>query len=174
MSKLYCLLVVSALATFATSCTDPARDQAIEKLGGEDPATPPGPLHRAGQPCLLCHSEGGPASSKPFAVAGTIYESSAPNAGPAEGVEVRFVDSSKGGPFGKVVTNEVGNFWIPEVDWPSLTYPFKVAIVRGGDNATMTTTVNREGSCNFCHDPFPFEPRSSIGKIFLTRAAATP
>ncbi|MBX3188802.1 MAG: hypothetical protein KF819_17420 [Labilithrix sp.] len=168
----YGILFVSIVAALGTSCTDPARDQAIARLGGEEPGVPEGPLHRAGQPCLLCHSEGGPASSKPFAVAGTVYETSAPNSGPAAGVEVRFIDSSKGQPFGRIVTNEVGNFWVPEIDWPTLTYPFKVGIVRGDKNKTMATLVNREGSCNFCHDPFAAEPRSSIGGVYLVTAAA--
>ena len=60
-------IAVCLLAT-STSCTDPLRDREIEALGDEAPGVSPGPEHRPGQPCVLCHSDGGPASSKPFAV----------------------------------------------------------------------------------------------------------
>ena len=79
------LASVVALASFATSCTDPVRDRAIERLGAEDPAVAIGPEHRPGQPCVLCHSEGGPASGKPFAIAGTVFETILPRSAPAAG-----------------------------------------------------------------------------------------
>ena len=76
------------------SCTDPVRDQQIERLGGEDPRVPPGPEHRPGQPCVLCHSDGGPASDLKFAIAGTIFETSSPESNGAEGVKVFFIDAA--------------------------------------------------------------------------------
>src|SRR5262245_50333962 len=60
------------LCLLAVGCTDPVRQAQIDKLGPEDPAVPVGPDHRPGQACVLCHSEGGPASSKAFAIAGTV------------------------------------------------------------------------------------------------------
>ena len=58
--------------------------------------------------------------------------------------------------------------------------PFKVGLLKDGKPIPMTSTVNREGSCNFCHRPNPGspyalpdeDPRSSIGQIFVANAAA--
>ena len=45
-----------ALAALATTCTlDPVQSEAVADLGGEAPGVAPGPLHRPGQPCLVCH-----------------------------------------------------------------------------------------------------------------------
>lgn len=137
-----------ALAGTAVSCTDPVRDQQIAALGDEDPAIPQGPEHRAGQPCVLCHSAGGPAK-RAFAIAGTVYETPKSETG-LEGVAVSFVDSVGGRRIAD--TNAAGNFYIPESDWRDLAFPFRVAVQKGKDTPQiMNTTVNREGSCSFCH-----------------------
>lgn len=139
------------LASGLVSCTDPVRDQQIAALGPEDPAVPQGPEHRPGQPCLLCHSEGGPASRAPFAIAGTVYDKISSETGTA-GVAVYLVDSSGGRRVAD--TNAAGNFFITQSEWSDLAYPFKVAVQKGNNTPQiMTTTVNREGSCNFCHRP---------------------
>jgi hypothetical protein len=173
------LFLASALAlvVLSAACTDPLRDQAIGELGPEDVGGP-GPEHRVGQPCLLCHSAGGPASSKPFAVAGTVYENEAPGSPGAPDIEVRFVDAENGAPRLPIVTNRSGNFYVYESEWPDLTYPFRVALFKGGALAQpMTTTVNREGSCNYCHRPNAPEPRDDrdvelarryYGQIYVT------
>jgi hypothetical protein len=165
----------SALAAILASCTDPVRDRQIEALGDEQ--GDPGPEHRPGQPCVLCHSEGGPASDSPFAVAGTVYETSAPGSKGAEGVTVELLDANGGAPAVKPVTNRAGNFYVPASDWKDLAFPFRVRIVpKGSKPIPMTTTVNREGSCNSCHRPFPGGKlsaeekdalRSSVGQIFV-------
>ena len=179
MGKRVFSLVVVGLAALVASCTDPVRDQAIERLGGEDPRVPMGPEHRPGQPCVLCHSEGGPASAYKFAIAGTVFETSSPESKGAEGVKVIFVDASSARR--TYETNAAGNFFIPESEWAELTYPFRVGILKeAGKPVDMTSTVNREGSCNFCHRPNPGspyalrgdDPRSSIGQIFVANAAA--
>jgi hypothetical protein len=151
--------LASASAAVTTSCSDPVRDGAIEELGPESPNVPQGPDHRAGQPCLVCHSATGPASSSPFAVAGTVYTTSEGKTG-AGGVEVRFIDTNKSSPKDKVVTSASGNFFVPVDRW-SVTFPFRVALFdeRGSAIGVMTTTVNREGSCNYCHRP-PSAPSS--------------
>lgn len=169
------LLAAVAAAAVLASCTDPVRDRRIADLGGEE--GDPGPEHRPGQPCVLCHSAGGPASDAPFAVAGTIYETSAPGSKGAEGVAVEIVDANGAAPAERPVTNRAGNFWVPEGSFPDLAFPFRVRVVpRGGQPIEMKTTVNREGSCNFCHRPFPGGPlgddekqalRSSVGQIFV-------
>lgn len=149
------LLLLGALACAASaSCSsDPAREQQIAELGGEDPNVPPGPDHRPGQPCVLCHSDGGPADDAPFAVGGTIYESDKAGASGASGVEVRFIDARGRAPADKVVTSESGNFFVPASAW-NVAFPFRVALFKNGtQTAVMTSTVNREGSCNYCHRP---------------------
>jgi hypothetical protein len=146
--------IAYALFLFVAGCTDPVRDRQIEALGGEDPNVPVGPDHRPGQPCVLCHSEGGPASDKPFAVAGTIYETAAPNSRGADGIVVKFIDGRRGAPRTSPRTGPSGNFFVPESDWPELTYPFAVGLYRDGQLEPvqeMQTRVNREPSCNVCH-----------------------
>jgi hypothetical protein len=170
---------IVAVACSFVSCSDPVRSQQIAALGGEDPAVPTGPLHRPGQPCVLCHSSGGPASGAPFAVAGTIFETNAPDSMGATGVSVLFIDAASSQR--SYDTNEAGNFFIPESEWSDLTFPFKVGLLtKDGKQVAMNSTVNREGSCNFCHRPVPMsplalptdDPRSSIPQIFVAAAAA--
>lgn len=165
-----------ALALLA-SCNDPVRDRAIAELGGEDPGVPAGPLHRPGQPCLLCHSDGGPASDHPFAMAGTVFATNAPGAPGAKDVLVRFVDGTGGFPNFDPATNEAGNFFVRVDDWPKLTFPVRVAIFPPGrPPQPMSSTIDREGSCNACHMPNLAPPFSkddaehnqrSIGQIFV-------
>jgi len=164
---------VVSLASFSTSCTDPVRDRAIERLGAEDPAVAMGPDHRPGQPCVLCHSEGGPASGKPFAIAGTVFETILPQSDPAPDVDVLFVDANNA--TRNFTTNAAGNFYVRQSEWSDLAYPFKTAIRKqGGMPQFMNSTVNREGSCNFCHQPSPGspyslpgdDPRESVGQIY--------
>jgi hypothetical protein len=173
-------LGVLAIAGWCMSCTDPVRDKQISDLGDEPGDVPQGPLHRPGQPCVVCHSDGGPASDMKFAVAGTIFETADKDAMGANEVTVLFIDASSNQR--QTVTNEAGNFYIPDGDWPDLTYPFKVGIVKANTPVQMHSTINREPSCNFCHEPTPGSPhsylgndtRESIGQIYVTAQAVTP
>jgi hypothetical protein len=174
--------LISLAACSSVSCSDPVRDRRIGELGGEDPNVPTGPLHRPGQPCVLCHSAGGPASKAPFAVAGTIFATNRADADGAEGVQVLFIDAASSQR--RYDTNAAGNFYIPESEWSDLTFPFKVGLLsKDGKQVPMNSTVNREGSCNFCHRPVPGsklslptdDPRSAIPQIFVAaQAAGTP
>lgn len=166
---------VFALASVSVSCTDPVRDRAIEMLGEEDPNVPLGPDHRPGQPCLVCHSEGGPAAGSPFVIAGTVFETSLEDSPGAEDTEVRFVDAENAKL--SAVTFPSGNFFVRESEWDDLAYPFKTGIKKkGAPELLMISTINREGSCNFCHKPHrnsryalpTDDPRESIGPIFAT------
>ncbi|MCW5834244.1 MAG: hypothetical protein KIS78_17735 [Labilithrix sp.] len=159
-------------------CTDPVRDAEIEALGPEEPGVTPNPEHRPGQPCLHCHSQGGPASNKPFAIAGTVYETDQPGSNGADGIFVQFVDSAGGGPREIPQTGPSGNFYVPLQDWPDLKYPVRVGLyedLNGPPTVIMKSLINREGSCNFCHRPNLADPtdeeiddsRSSAGQIFL-------
>lgn len=160
------LLSSLVLASLATSCSDPVRDAEIEALGDEDPAVPRGPEHRPGQPCVLCHSAGGPASSQPFVVGGTVFETDRDDSPGADGVRVAFVDSV--GVEHVQTTNAAGNFFILESEWPDLAFPFKVGIKKGADAIPMTSTINREGSCAYCHRPGA-PSRDSVGQIYLKK-----
>jgi hypothetical protein len=170
---------IVAFACMFMSCTDPVRSQRIAALGGEDPGVPTGPLHRPGQPCVLCHSAGGPASSVPFAIAGTVFETDGPDANGANGVQVLFIDAASSQR--RYDTNFVGNFFVPESEWSDLTFPFKVGLLSmDGKQVAMSSTVNREGSCNFCHRPaagsklaLPTDdPRASIPPVYVTAQPA--
>lgn len=179
-SLLFVAVVVAA--TSLGGCTDPVRDAEIEALGPEEPGVPPDAEHRPGQPCLHCHTKGGPAKTA-FAIAGTIYETDQPGSKGADGIFVQFVDSAGGAPREIPQTGPSGNFYVPLQDWPDLKYPVRVGLyedLSGPPTVVMKSLINREGSCNFCHRPNIADPtdeeiddsRSSAGQIFL-RAGGT-
>ena len=66
--------VVAGLLTWAlVGCfVDPVHDEQVAALGPEPAGESPGPLHRPGQPCLVCHGGLGPAHQS-FSVAGTVF-----------------------------------------------------------------------------------------------------
>ena len=160
------LLPIALIATLAVSCTDPVKDHAIERLGPEQGGVSEGPEHRPGQPCVLCHSDGGPASDHKFVLAGTIFDTAKADKGAAN-VGVYFIDSA-GDDRHTVFTNGVGNFYVREEEWPEIAFPVKTGIKRANDanGVSMQSTINREGSCNFCHQLPGGDPRESIGPIF--------
>jgi len=159
-----------------TSCTDPVVDDKIDALGGEVDGVDPGPDHRPGQPCVLCHSESGPASDSVFAVAGTVYETAKEKKG-AQNVEILLVDSRGSTPLrldnGKQVpfyTSASGNFLVRADEWPNLRFPVKVGIAKGFVH-TMQSHIAREPSCATCHhdpDKAVFGDRlSAVGHIYV-------
>jgi hypothetical protein len=170
-----------------SACTDPVRDAEIQALGPETNGAP-GPDHRPGQPCLHCHSSGGPASNKPFAIAGTIYKNDTTEDG-AEGIFVQFVDARGRGPLQVPQSGPTGNFYVPLQDWPNLAFPVRVALYEELEKApiaVMKSLIGREGSCNYCHKPIRVDGKpneeetnamkSSAGQYYLTAgggAAAT-
>jgi hypothetical protein len=159
------IALVCTLLALIASCTDPVRDERVAELPPEDPDGP-GPDHRAGQACLLCHSEGGSAKTH-FAVAGTVWENESTTAKGAPGLVLRFVDGLNRGPPVDPVTGPSGNFFVRAEDWDP-AYPFYVGIYEPGKKdplQRMKTSVNREGSCNFCHRKNP-ATEDSIGQIF--------
>jgi hypothetical protein len=156
---------VASLLT-AASCIDATHDAQVQALGGEAPGVPPGPNHRPGQPCVLCHGEAGPASSL-FSVAGTVYETQGQMA-PAVGADVTLVDDRGN----KVVarTNGVGNFYMtPSVYAP--TFPINVSILQGTSAAMMMGRIGRDGSCAACHTNPP--GAISPGQVYVNMAMQT-
>jgi hypothetical protein len=150
-------LLLIVLATAA--CTDPVRQQAIAALGGEAPGVEPGPLHRPGQPCLVCH-DGGEVSS--FSVAGTVY-ARAGGTMPVAKVTVELLDADAR--LWKAVTNCAGNFFVrPDQFQPR--YPLWVTLAVGEERLDMESPVFRDGSCASCHGD-PKGPASAGHAYFL-------
>lgn len=153
-------LLSSALLIAALwSCADPARDRAIEALGPEAPGVKEGPLHRPGQPCLLCHDDAG--NAPPFSVAGTVYIE-ADSLRPIEDVTVSLIDAL-GGTF-SATTNCAGNFFVRPREY-SLEGPIWINMQREQVFREMDTPVYRDGSCAGCHGD-PIGP-ASAGHVFL-------
>jgi len=161
-------LLLFAIAVVLTACDDPVHDAEVAALGPEDPSVPPGPDHRPGQPCLVCHSE--------FSVAGTVYEDDLQT--PFNGATVNLTDAV--GNQTSATTNEVGNFWVLEKDWkpvfPIGTYTddagntiYGVTVVGNDANNTaqMQTHIGRDGSCATCH--FGSGPAADTpGPVYVT------
>jgi hypothetical protein len=151
------LLLPLALALAA--CTDPVRAQAIAALGGEEAGVPPGPLHRPGQPCLVCH-DGGEASR--FSVAGTVY-ARAEGTVPVARVTVELLDTDERA--FKATTNCAGNFFVRPGDFVP-QYPLWVTLAVGEQRLDMESPVFRDGSCASCHGD-PKGPASAGHAYFL-------
>jgi hypothetical protein len=143
------LFFFAAALLVAIAACDPVHSDAIDALGGNAPGTRNGPLHRPGQPCLLCH-DGAFTDARGFSVAGTIYLTQDSNQ-PATGAIVEMTD--KNGSVHSARTNEAGNFYVTPEEWTP-TYPLHVTVTSGGTKAVMQTRIGRDGSCAGCHvDP---------------------
>lgn len=155
--------VLVAFAVAASACVDESHELEVQALGDESPGVPKGPLHRPGQPCLVCHGEGGPASTE-FVMAGTVFESQG-KTDPATGAGV-LIEDVMGSTY-TATTNEVGNFYITPGQW-SPTMPLQVQVSQGKDEQSMLTHIGRAGSCADCHTPTPSP--SSPGPIYVVSA----
>ena len=157
-----CTLIVAAGA----ACGDPVHDNEVAALGPEAPGESPGPTHRAGQPCLVCHDGSGPGNLK-MSVAGTIYlAQSAPD--PLPNARVHLVDAN--GSAREAITNSVGNFLVPFSEWAptapiSVTLSYPADVSPALNTATMSTFIGRDGSCASCH----YDPAgpSSHGRVYM-------
>jgi hypothetical protein len=152
--------LMASLVLAASSCADPVVDEPIEALGPEAAKVPPGPLHRPGQPCVLCHSEEGNAEPT-FTLGGTVYLDAMSNT-PVGNVDVEILDVK--GNFFTTTTNCAGNFYVrPDEFTPA--FPIWLGLRAGMVYRSMDTASYREGSCATCH----YEPRgaSSAGHVYL-------
>lgn len=148
MKRALCIGLLLGLGVALGCGGDPVRDRAEDALGPEAPGEQPGPMHRAGQPCAVCHREGGAAQA--FVVAGTVFEKRGEKKG-AEGVVVELSDRM--GTRRQVVTNGAGNFFVALDDWPA-AWPVIARLVVDGEPRAMKTVIQREPSCAKCHsDP---------------------
>lgn len=162
---------MKAIALFAlvlVAC-DPVHDDAVSALGGETPGVRRGPLHRPGQPCILCH-DGALGDPQRFAVAGTVFQTPGGKV-PAVNATVTLTDAN--GTTIQVVTNAAGNFYVTPTQYDPVV-PMQVAVAEsGGTTAKMQTVVAgnlaeepNNGSCASCH----FDPAgaTSPGHVCIT------
>jgi hypothetical protein len=139
--------VTLLLAIAALGCSDPVHDGAVAAQGKETTGVPIGKYHRAGQPCVVCHEEHGPASSSVFTVAGTIFAS--PDK--LVGVDSAFVQmTDSGGSKFQVKTECNGNFSVTPDQW-NPKFPILVRVAKGTATHSMRTPIGREPSCANCH-----------------------
>jgi len=142
-------LMPSLLAVSLVLACDPVRDDAVAALGPETPGARRGPLHRPGQPCLLCH-DGAIGDPPRFSVAGTVFQTN--------GATVALTDTN--GLQTQLETNAAGNFYATPSQYDP-TFPIQVTMrASNGEAAQMQTLIEGNGSvepnggCASCHfDP---------------------
>jgi hypothetical protein len=158
-------LVALAIAAAAVplGCVDAVHEQQVTALGDEKPGVPPGPTHRPGQPCLVCHGGQGPASFQ-MSVGGTVYETQGQDA-PATSAQVQIEDIT-GATF-TASTNSAGNFFIEAATWQP-HFPLTMQVTEGQTVQGMATFAQRDGSCADCHTATP-GPRSP-GPIYVNQS----
>jgi hypothetical protein len=162
-------LLPLALAAMALGSCDPVHDDAVAALGPEAPDVRRGPLHRPGQPCLLCH-DGAIGDPQRFTLAGTVYRT------PGElvaspGATVTVTDAT--GASIDLTANSAGNFYATPSQYDP-TFPIQVTLQGpgGGRTVQMQTlvegngTIEPNGGCASCH----FDPagQSSPGHVCVT------
>jgi hypothetical protein len=176
-------LMVALACVFLSAlpgCGNPSFDVLIERLEPDPPGVVPGPDHRPGQPCLLCH---GPykGASPQMSVAGTIFKAPAtagemnPKGETLSNVNVKVFDADgklnglgendtkvakllSGMPYRTNDPLKGGNFFF-EADGDNAfkpSFPLNAQIecstsTGGTVQFTMVGRISREGSCNYCH-----------------------
>jgi hypothetical protein len=156
---------IALLACVALVACDPVQDNAVTALGGEAAGTRTGPLHRPGQPCLLCH-DGALGDPEQFSVAGTVFVSPDDKT-PAVNAQVQITaaDQTKK----TFSTNAAGNFYVPVTQW-NPQFPLQVSVTYQAETLDMDSTIGREGACAGCHVD-PVGP-SSPGHVYAVSVDA--
>lgn len=160
------IIMILAMGAVATGCgnlnplSDPIENAEVAALGPEDPNVPIGPLHRVGQPCAVCHRDGGEAPT--FAFAGTVYRD------PVEKIAVAdatVVLTDVAGHTFMTTTNCVGNFYVKASEFQA-TPPVWTSVQRIEFPWNMDSPIHREASCAKCH----YDPAgpASAGHLFVT------
>ncbi len=146
MKALWCICALWA----TVSACDPVHNDAIAALGDEAPGVRRGPLHRPGQPCLVCH-DGAIGDPQAFSVAGTVFLHPEDRI-PVNGATVHLTDVT-GSSF-DAQTNAAGNFYVTPGEWTP-HYPMIARVLAlGGPKVAMNTLISGQGSCAGCHaDP---------------------
>lgn len=159
-------LALAALsAALLAACGDPVHDMQREALGGETDGVPRGPLHRPGQPCLVCHSDYGPARMV-LSFGGTIYQYDSTPPVPLKDALITLTDAH--GKMYEVKSNCAGNFYTQRVDYDP-TFPVSVKVTYGSlPVSPMLSMIHRDGSCASCHTD-PIGPGSN-GHVYAVPA----
>jgi hypothetical protein len=163
------------LLALLAACFTSVEEEAARDLGPE--VGDPGPTHRPGQPCLVCHGPTYSPGEEVFALAGTIYRRATDTQGLfAADVQMTDADDRRF----TVLTNEAGNFMVrfdEDVSEPTdddegrlllpfqPTFPVHVEVRDGVREKEMRNVIAREGSCAHCHtDPVN---ATSNGRVFV-------
>ena len=199
MARRCCILLSVLTRGVLVACGNPSVDELVEDLGDEVEGVPLA-FHRAGQPCVMCHSVYGGADPR-MSVAGTIYSvkgmvavtnpdgmATAVPSPPVDQVTVVMFDS-----FGtkmEVKTDCVGNFHLTPDQWDpffplyaEIQFPHPKEQPAPGEppppeeesvirRAAMGTWIQREPSCNACHAGEPNQ--GSAGKVYCMEAMPDP
>lgn len=140
------------LFALTVAACDPVNHDAIDALDGNAPGVRNGPLHRPGEPCLLCH-DGQIGDPSRFTVAGTIFETPGARVAAVDAV-VTLTDAN--GSTHSTSTNAAGNFYLTPGDWTPV-FPISNVTVLGSGATTptkMQSEIGRDGACASCHvDP---------------------
>lgn len=148
---------------------DPVPQEIIDDLGDDYGS---GADHRAGQPCLACHSAYAQVAPQ-MTFGGTVYTKDPDgNIIPASGVTVAVFDSA--GDSRLSCSRPSGNFYLEKKDWKEVEFPLTVK----AGSKRMRSLVGRDGSCGSCHkvpdpenaperDPVTGEGHDSAGMIFV-------
>jgi hypothetical protein len=155
---------LALLLLLALAACDPVNRDAINALPGDAPGVRNGPLHRPGQPCLLCH-DGQIGDPSEFSVAGTIFEHPGSLVA-ADNASVSLTDAN-GSSYSKT-TNAAGNFYITPGEWSPVFPISNVSVLGRGARtpAIMLSDIGRDGACAGCH----FDPAgpASSGHVSLS------
>jgi hypothetical protein len=147
--------LLSCAVFLGIAACNPVLDDEISALGSDAPGVRNGPLHRPGQPCMLCH-DGAFGDPQAFSIAGTVFQVPS-SLEPSVGADVAITDST---PTTRVVmTNAAGNFYIQANDWTPV-FPLQVVVrPSGGTPVYMLSQIEGSadvlgGACATCHkDP---------------------
>lgn len=169
-SALLLLAAIGGASGALASCADPVEEARIAALGDEVDGTRPGPFHRPGQPCLVCHYDAGPGPT--FSLGGTVFATPTDDVG-VSNVTVIVVDAR--GKTQPLTSNCAGNFYIPgEVE---LAYPLRAEVSCTQPDGTvrrsvMGSRIARDGSCAGCHTGAP--SATSPGRVSCGPAQPDP
>jgi hypothetical protein len=154
-------------ALIALDACDPVADDAITALGPEADGVRPGPLHRPGQPCPLCH-DGASGDPQRFTIAGTVYETLSARVASVD-TTVVLVDANSSSI--ELHTNAAGNFYTTPAQYDP-SFPIQVTVRGpGGEMVRMQTlvegnrTIEPNGGCASCH--FDPQGRNSPGHVYV-------
>lgn len=161
-----------AASSFVSCRLDPVPQEIIDDLGPESGS--PSDTHRAGQPCLACHSAYAGASPQ-MVFGGTVYTTADDGTLlAAPGVKVTVFGAA--GDQRTQCSNTAGNFFLKKEDWKEVAFPLTV---RAGSRG-MRSLIGRDGSCGTCHkppdpdhpdrDPLTGADRDSAGVILVDPA----